>query len=171
MIRSGNIQRLCDASLQFFHNPLFVHDDQFFEIACPDLRPEMIQWTKDKYTGNNTTPMDAINEFRTSSEYRYTMTTRGAQIFPDHLRGYRDIYVNLWNTSGRYMGRLVICELDTAIKPGQMKAAEYLAEFIVRAMNYKPQNNRTYDQILVNLLEDLVNEKITARRRSVNESL
>lgn len=35
----------------------------------------------------------------------------------------------------------------------------YLAEFIVRAMNYKPQNNRTYDQILVNLLEDLVNEK------------
>ena len=159
MIRSGNIQRLCDVSLQFFHNPLFVHDDQFFEIACPDLRPEMIQWTKDKYTGNNITPMNETNELRTSPEYRYTMTTRGAQIFPDHLRGYRDIYVNLWNTSGRYMGRLVICELDTAIKPGQMKAAEYLAEFIVRAMNYKPQNNRTYDQILVNLLEDLVNEK------------
>ena len=160
MIRSGNIQKLCEASLQYFHNPLFVHDDQFFEIACPDLRPEMIQWTKDKYTGNNITPMNTINEFRTSQEYRHTMETRGAQIFSDQLRGYRDIYVNLWNTSGRYMGRLVICELDTAIKPGQLKAAEYLAEFIVRAMNYKPQNNSTYDQIMVNLLEDLVNKKI-----------
>lgn len=170
MIRSGNIQKLCEVSLHFFHNPLFVHDDQFFEIACPDLRPEMIQWTKDKYTGNNITPMNEINEFRTSPEYRHTMTTRGAQIFPDHLRGYRDIYVNLWNTSGRYMGRLVICELDTAIKPGQMKAAEYLAEFIVRAMNYKPQNNSTYDQIMVNLLEDLVNEK-THSQEEVSERI
>ena len=41
------------------------------------------------------------------------------------------MYVNLWD-GAHYYGRLMISERETSLKPGQFKAADYLAEYAVR---------------------------------------
>ena len=104
-------------SCSYFKNPLFVHDSQLQLISCPVWREGMIVWEKDEQTGQLITPLEDLNDFRTDREYLHTLTTEGAHIYSAELRGYRDIYVNIRDDNGTYEGRLVICEIDTPLKP------------------------------------------------------
>lgn len=38
--------------------------------------------------------------------------------------------MNIWGSYGGYEGRLVICEIDSSLEPGQLVSAEYLAEMV-----------------------------------------
>ena len=54
------------------------------------------QLAEDESTGLLITPLEELNEFKTDREYLKTLTTTKADIFSADLRGYRDIYVNIW---------------------------------------------------------------------------
>lgn len=169
LIQNGSIDDLCRASYDYFKNPLFVHDAQLYVISCPVWREGMIKWVKDERTGLIITPLEIVNEFKTDKEYLNTLTTHGAQIFSASLRGYRDIYVNLWDDYGRYEGRLCICELENPLKPGQLPAAQYLAGMvnIVLGRNNRFDNsyNRSLELLLDNMLkgEQYPDEEISSR--------
>ena len=147
-ISSGSIDAMCMVSYEYFHNPLFVHDAHFYCVSCPVSRREMVQWEIEPHSGYTILPMEYINEFKTNREYLETLKTRGARVYPGSLRGYRDIYVNFWDNHGKYNGRLVICELDSPLKPGQLAAAEYLADMIQQCLKRPGYENHTYNEML-----------------------
>lgn len=151
-VREGSVDELCKASLDYFQNPLFVHDSQMTVISCPIWRSKMIPWEQDERTGCMIMPLEELNELKTDREYLETLTTHNAQIFSAELRGYRDIYVNIWNTYGGYEGRLVICEIDSDLKKGQFAAAEYLAELIRLTLARRGKMDNTYSRALERMI-------------------
>lgn len=156
LIREGSVDELCRASYVYFQNPLFVHDSQLHVISCPVWREGMIQWTRDERTGLMITPFEELSELKTSREYLNTLTTRNAQIFSADLRGYRDIYVNIWDMYGGYEGRLVICEIDNPLKPGQFAMAEYLAELVRLTLARRGPMDNTYKRDLEVMLQGIL---------------
>ncbi len=130
VLHRGTIDDLCLISYEYFGNPMFVHDPQLYVLSCPIWKEGMVKWEKDELTGTIATPADLLNEFRLDAEYQDTLSTDTAQFFSADLRGHRDLYVNIWNEYGGYLGRLVIVELEKPIRESQKLAAEYLAGMI-----------------------------------------
>lgn len=153
------MEELCRASYEYFQNPLFIHDARLNVISCPVWREGMINWEKDESTGLLITPLEVLNEFKTDKEYLHTLTTRGANLFSAELRGHRDIYVNIWDEYDSYEARLVICELDSALKPGQFIAAEYLADLIRRTLSRRGRMENTYKHALEVMLVGMIQGK------------
>lgn len=167
-VREGSVDELCRASVDYFQNPLFVHDSQMTVISCPIWRSKMIPWEQDERTGCMIMPLEELNELKTDREYLETLTTRNAQIFSAELRGYRDIYVNIWNTYGGYEGRLVICEIDSDLKKGQFAAAEYLAELIRLTLARRGKMDNTYSRALERMIIAMLQGKEVADSEIVN---
>lgn len=159
VVRDGSVDELCRASYEYFQNPLFVHDSQLHVIACPVWREGMIAWEKDELTGLWITPLEELNEFKTDKEYLSTLTTKRAQIFSAELRGYRDIYVNIWDANENYEGRLVICEIEHPLKKGQFAAAEYLAGLIRLILSRRGHLEKTYKRTLYQMLDGMIHGK------------
>lgn len=156
VVQEGSVEDLCQASYLYFKNPLFVHDSQLQVISCPVWREGMIAWEKDEQTGLLITPLEELNDFRTDREYLHTLMTEGAHIFSAELRGYRDIYVNIRDDYGRYEGRLVICEIENSLKPGQFASAEYLAKLIRMTLSRRGHLDIPYRKTLYQMLSDMV---------------
>lgn len=167
-VREGSVDELCKASVDYFQNPLFVHDSQMTVISCPIWRIKMIPWEQDERTGCMIMPLEELNELKTDREYLETLTTRNAQIFSAELRGYRDIYVNIWNTYGGYEGRLVICEIDSDLKKGQFAAAEYLAELIRLTLARRGKMDNTYSRALERMIIAMLQGKEVSDSEIVN---
>ena len=167
-VREGSVDELCRASVDYFQNPLFVHDSQMTVISCPIWRSKMIPWERDERTGCMIMPLEELNELKTDREYLETLTTRNAQIFSAELRGYRDIYVNIWNTYGGYEGRLVICEIDSDLKKGQFAAAEYLAELIRLTLARRGKMDNTYSRALERMIIAMLQGKEVSDSEIVN---
>ena len=116
----------------------------------------MINWQRDESTGLLITPLEELNEFKTDREYLKTLTTTKADIFSADLRGYRDIYVNIWGSYGGYEGRLVICEIDSSLEPGQLVSAEYLAEMVRFVLENGVHMENTYKRALEVMLVGMI---------------
>src|SRR5699024_941430 len=87
------------------------------------------------------------------------LTTKDAQIFSAELRGYRDIYVNIWGDFGNYEARLVICEIENPLKPGQFAAAEYLADLVRLTLSRRGHLDNTYKRTLYRMLTEMIQDK------------
>lgn len=156
ILHRGTIDELCIISYEYFGNPMFVHDPQLYILSCPIWKEGMVKWERDELTGAIAAPADLLNEFKLDSEYQYTLSTSKAQFFSADLRGHRDLYVNLWNEYGGYLGRLVIVELEKPIKEGQKLAAEYLAQLIRDVLLGYGNTQGLYGRALDLLMEKLL---------------
>lgn len=156
VVQGGSVDELCKVSYEYFQNPLFVHDSQLHIISCPVWREGMIRWEKDELSGLWITPLETLNELKLDREYLGTLITKKAQIFSAELRGYRDIYVNIWDAYDRYEGRLVICEIEHPLKPGQFAAAEYLANLIRITLSRRGPLDHTYKRALDQMLDGMI---------------
>lgn len=123
------LDEMLEASLEIFHNPVFAHDTNFYILSSPRHVNGMSEWVHDKRTGRLIAPLSLIQDFKLDAEYQQTLTTRGAHIYSEELRGYRILYMNLW-VNGNYQGRLCVNELQTELQPGHLFALEYLGSFI-----------------------------------------
>ncbi|MDO4491450.1 MAG: helix-turn-helix domain-containing protein [Lachnospiraceae bacterium] len=130
VLHRGTIDELCVLSYEYFGNPMFVHDPQLYILSCPIWKEGMVKWERDELTGAIAAPAELLNEFRLDSEYQDTLTTSKAEFFSADLRGHRDLYVNIRNEYGGYLGRLVIVELEQPIRESQKLSAEFLARLI-----------------------------------------
>lgn len=130
----GSVDELCRASLDFFDNPMFVHDEKFNILSFPRKAVGMMIPELNKKTGTSMVPSDAVNDFKFNSAYIETLSTRGAHIWDESPGRHRVIYVNIWGTDKNYMGRLGISEMQTSLKPGQFITAEYFVEILKIAM-------------------------------------
>lgn len=124
------------ASLELFGNPMFIHNTDFYIISCPKYVQGMTVWERDSRTGRNMVPLSLIHDFKADKEYLDTLTKKVPDLFSAEQRGYRILYVNLWNGS-RYEGRICVDELQSEIQPGQYLTIQYLGKFIELAIKNK----------------------------------
>jgi len=163
------ISELCKVSVDYFNNPLFIHDTQFYLIECPVHVPEMPKWVWNERTQMYMVPPDIINEFKVDPEYISSLDTKGAQMFSDNLRGYRILYVNIWDELGRYKGRLCIDELFSPLKPGNYLAAEHLVNVIKIAMRRRSLSEGSMLRSFEHVLDGILDRTITDPQSISNE--
>lgn len=123
------LEDMLSASLDIFHNPLFVHDTNYYILACPRQVPGMSVWERDKRTGRLMVPLSLIHDFKFEMEYMRTLSTRGVDMYARDTRGYRIMYRNLF-VGDSYEGRICVDELQSAFLPGMNEALDYLATLI-----------------------------------------
>ncbi|MFV0527788.1 MAG: PucR family transcriptional regulator [Lachnospiraceae bacterium] len=163
------ISELCKISVDYFENPLFIHDAQFYILESPLFVTGMTRWERDQRTGMDMVPIDLINDFKVDPEYLGSLDTQGAKMFSENLRGYRILYVNLWNVNGRYEGRLCINELTSSLKPGHFLAAEHLAKIIQIALHRRNMSkglfSRPFELIITDILNQVTTDKTIISRQ------
>ena len=123
------VEDMLSASLNIFHNPLFVHDTNYYILACPRQVPGMSVWERDKRTGRLMVPLSMIHDFQFEMEYTRTLTITGAAAYNQDMPGYRIMYRNLF-IGDNYVGRICVDELQSAFLPGTEETLEYLSTLI-----------------------------------------
>ena len=123
------IEDMLSASLNIFHNPMFVHDTNYYILACPRQVPGMSVWERDKRTGRLMVPLSLIHDFKFEMEYMRTLTTTGVDTYAQDTRGYRIMYRNLF-IGDNYAGRICVDELQSVFLPGTEETLEYLSTLI-----------------------------------------
>lgn len=154
------INELCNISYEYFRNPLFVHDNQFYILACPVIVEGMSKWETDARTGMEMVPTSLLNDFKIDEEYIHTLSAKRASIFSANSRGYRILYVNTWSERGSWTGRLCINEIQSSIKPGQFVAAEYFSEIIKIAFKRRNIVSGGYERPFEVVIKDIINKRI-----------
>lgn len=152
----GSLSDLCSVAGRYLHNPVYIHDSMFCVIgqsSCPEGMFEFSEKTK-----KNHIPLWLINEVEFDRVYKQTLTNRQAGVLGNELSfsNERSLYVNLWEEK-EYLGRLLILELESAFKPGQLRASEFFAGYVTlwlknQAMS-KNHARYSYEQTFINLLE------------------
>lgn len=142
------LDAMLEASLKVFHNPIFIHDTNFYILSCPHRAPNMLVWEQDARTGWDIVPLSLIHDFKVDPEYLNTLTITEAGVYSAEQRGYPILYMNLWN-NGRYEGRICVDELETPILPGQLLLITHLAGRILSSM----QNNSLFHLNMGNDIE------------------
>ena len=152
----GSLTELCRAGEKFFRNPIFIHDNLFSLIGLPRDVETSGRFQYNPETGHYHIPISIIDEFKYEEAYLKSFQHHQASVWDSNLspNGFRSLYVNLWE-GAHYYGRLMINERETSLKPGQFKAADYLAEYailIIRrdsmAMN---QNYQGFEDTFISL--------------------
>lgn len=155
----GTLTDLCREGEKFFHNPMFIHDNLFSVIGLPRDIDTTTQFEHNAENGLYHIPLRMIDEFKYDPAYQATMSETSAGLWDSNAQtpnGFRSLYVNLWD-GAFYCGRLLINERQTALKPGQFKTAEYLAEYAVmlirRDIQTKNNNYHSFDDTFVDLVD------------------
>ena len=152
----GTLTELCRIGSQFFHNPVYIHDDLFSILAVSHRVEGMLQFERNEKTNKQHIPLWLVNEFKFDETYNQTLTLHRAGIWGNdqYPHNIRSLFVNLWDGQ-RYCGRLLINELSDALQPGHFWAAEYLAGYITTLLRHIEQNQnrhyRSYEEIMIAL--------------------
>ena len=131
LIMGGSLNDLCRVSMNYFHNPVYVHDRMFTVLALPEYRDGMLEFERSEDGSSTHVPLWVVNNFKFDEAYNETLTKREAGIweedqFPGNLRS---LYANIWD-GDNYLGRFLVNEIDTPIRPGQFRFAEIFTEYI-----------------------------------------
>lgn len=152
----GSLEQLCEAAEKYFENPLFIHNPNFYILACHTHYDKMDPWQKDDRTGQMMLTTELINGFKLNPEYLDTLHKVGSQIYPFDSTGYRVMYVNLWDDFGRYQGRICVDEILTAFQPGQMPALEHFGRMVMVLMQQRNAENMPFEKPLEELVTNLI---------------
>ena len=153
------LDELCQISIKYFNNPIFIHDSQFYILSCPSSPEGMTKWDKDERTGMLMVSVSLLNDFKIDKEFKETLETEGADMFSANQRGYRILYVNMW-VDGHWNGRLCINEMSSSIKPGQYLAAEYFCEVIKIAISRRNMSPGSHERPFELVIKDTLKGKI-----------
>ena len=123
------LEDMLSASLDIFHNPIFVHDINFYILACPRQVPGMAAFERDPRTGKQMLSLSLIHDYKVDPEYIRTLSTVGADFYTRDQSGHRILYRNIRNQEN-YEGRICIDELQSTLLPGMYEALDYLGTLI-----------------------------------------
>lgn len=139
--------KMLEASREIFENPIFIHDTDFYILACPRWVEGMLHWEKEPRTGRDMVPLELINEFKVDQEYLSTLVERRVSMFSAAIRGYRILYSNLWN-GDRYDGRVCVDELERPLRKSDYLHLTYLSEMLALSLSHQKLLWRSLDSDL-----------------------
>lgn len=159
----GSLDALCATAERYFGNPLFIHNPNFYIVACNNHNESMDPWQKDERTGLDMLSADLITGFKMNPVYIDTLNKIGSQIFPADSTGYRIMYVNLWDDFGRYEGRICIDEIESAFQPGQLVALEHFGRMAMVLMQQRNFQTVPFDKPFERMIIEMVKGKKSNR--------
>lgn len=151
----GSLSDLCCVAAGYFGNPVFVHDNMFCVIGRSQGTDGLFEFSEHSKIPH--IPLWLIEELQFDEGYKSSLVERKAGILGQDLNytNVRSLYVNLWQ-GGAYLGRLLINESDSALCPGQLRAAELLAGYVLRWLKNQTLSNQpihhSYDKTFVELM-------------------
>lgn len=151
----GSLSELCCAAGRFFRNPVYVHDNMFCVIGQSTGVEGLFEFSD--ITNKPHIPLWLINEYKFDKEYKKTYVRRQAGVWENEESGDdgRSLYVNLWEEE-EYLGRLIVHETESAIRPGQFRAAEYFAGYVLLWLKNQTlsarQRSYSYEQTFIDLI-------------------
>lgn len=157
---NSSLDELFLLGCDYFQNPTFAHDPQFFILSSPRHVNGMTEWVLDQQTGLMRAPISLINDFKIDPEYQGTLSTHGTSMFSANQRGYRILYYNLWDDFGNYEGRICIDELQTSLMPGQNHALAYFAQIVQTALHKQALNPETFDRPYIKFLTRVIERAV-----------
>jgi len=170
-LRSGKLDALSNLAVEFFHNPLQIHDDKFVLLSRPQYVSGMTEVEENKELGVAVFKNNLINQFKSDPEYMRTLSTKGAQLWVKHTRPYytmhRTLYINIFDDAGRYRGRICLNELNTPFLPSHFRTLEFFAEF-VRIFLTSPQNSSPQEYLsFENFLRKYLSDEEPSREKAI----
>ena len=131
IIKGGSLNDLCKVAVRFFRNPVYVHDTTFTVLALPEYREGMLKFEESEDGSSIHVPLWIVNDFKFDDAYNESLTKREAGIWEEDQfpRNLRSLYANIWD-GNNYIGRFLVNEIDSRIKPGQFRVAEVFTEYI-----------------------------------------
>lgn len=165
LAQDGSLTELCFAASEFFHNPVYIHDDLFSVIAHSRRVEGMLEFEYNERTDKLHIPLWLIEEFKFDKSYTSTLSLHHASIWGNDQYPYsmRSLFVNIWDDQ-RYCGRLLINEIASSLLPGQFYAAEYVGRYVTVLLQHLRQRknlrHRNFEETLIALM---TGEEVDAR--------
>jgi len=147
----GGLYELCVAGIEFFDNPLYVHDENFNILAMPKWVVGMNHYFLDENTGNLSVPMHVLARFKEDPEFLKTLSVKKAALWNPKRNSHRVLYVNIWAYNSQYCGRFLIQELNSSFKPSDFRMAEHFARILAVAFErnlFKTRSVSSFEEIL-----------------------
>lgn len=154
----GEISELLELSLPIFNNPIFVHDSDFFLISMMGAEPKETDWVYDKVYNRYIFNSDLINLYKVSPDYMESLSIHGGSIFPEVIRDYSILIVNLWDNNN-YVGRICINAINSEIKNGQLQLIEHLGKMVEIALRKEVSRSEHSSRILEIIIAKMIEGK------------
>lgn len=141
----GTLTDLCRVASDFFHNPIYIHDDMFAVIALSTRVEGMLKFERNENSGNLYIPLALIDDFKFDKNYGQTLELHHAGLWDNEQYPYniRSLFLNLWD-GNRYCGRLLINELQSSLLPSQSQTIEFLGTYAIMLMRNRTNQNTVY---------------------------
>lgn len=141
----GTLTDLCRVGSDFFHNPIYIHDDLFSVLALSSRVEGMLKFERSEKSGNLYIPLALINDFKFDPNYGKTMELHHAGLWDNEQYPYtiRSLFFNLWD-GDKYCGRLLINELQSSLLPSQSQTIEYLGQYALMLMRHRTNANSVF---------------------------
>lgn len=145
IISGGSLDDLCLVGIDFFGNPMYVHDNLFCILSRPVEVHGMLELDVSAETGKRYIPLWLVNEFKFDDDYQHTLEKRSASIWGNdqYPTSIRSLFVNIMD-GDYYMGRLLINEINSSLMPGQFRTAEFFADYVKYIIWRDSHNSNRY---------------------------
>lgn len=156
MDNGGGLYEMCVSAIEFFDNPLYIHDENFNVLSMPMWVVGMNHFQVDETTGNISVPLKSLNRFKLDKEYIKTLSKKEAALWNPAGNSHRVLYVNIWAFDQTYCGRILIQELNRSLKPSDFIMAEFFGKMLTIALErnlFKTDNVTSFEEILSNMFK------------------
>ncbi len=156
LTEEGDLAAMCKCSQDIFQNPIYVLDHNNNAIVRTTYVVGMMTMKPDPNTGSLILPVERRNLLYHSEEFLQTYKTKTAQYWTPSWNKHRDIYVNVFDEYQRYLGRILVNELQSSFKSSQLRLLEYFCKFVAKGFQNYRMNARGWEFPLQKLLEKLL---------------
>ena len=158
----SSLNDICQIILEHFGHPVFVHDEHFYILSCPQIEPEKTKFDYDSQMGSYMQDEQTLTMFRTSPAYQETLKTTGGQFWKSDFDDTSCLYVNIW-IDQVYKGRLIVTESSPT--PGKLREAGFFGEVIRQAFI----NRYVYRDDAPSLLKGIIVDGLNDREINVQK--
>lgn len=154
----GSLSDVCEVASKYLNNPVYVHDNLFCVIGCSSTLEPKTEFEFSDKTRKLHIPLWLINELKFDNSFKDSLFRHSAGIWGNdrYYSDVRSLYVNLWDGS-EYLGRLMINESKSSIKPGQFRTAEYVAGYLILWLKNQiltsQHINNNFEQTFIDLID------------------
>lgn len=153
------LEELLRLSLPVFGNPVFIHDSEFYLLAIAGEDPAPSDWNFDQSRGRYVFNSDLINIYKIDPDYIASLTIRGGAVFPEVIREYKILIINLWQGDKNYLARICVPAKRTKILPGQLRLIEHLGRAVMVALHRQSSHGKSSARMFKNTLAAMLDKQ------------
>jgi hypothetical protein len=159
----GTLVDYCNAFMEIIGNPVWVLNRSNDAYLCSSHVVGMLELIPDPDSGLQILPNERKNLLYHTRQFIDTYSTRGAHYWFPPWNKHRDIYINVIDENERYLGRILVMEMQTPLCPSHLRLLEYFQPFIreaIKGMKKPTYVKSTLQRLLERILrQDLANEE------------